>query len=353
MESKVNYALVGFCVILLSLALVATILWLSVGTEQKKYDTYQVYIQESVSGLNRKATVKYRGVNVGYVREIALVLERPNEVRLLLDIEQTVPLKQDTLVLLSTQGLTGLAYIELTGSSLNAAQPIHETGQLYPELQAKSSLLVRLDTAFSRFLENFNRIEPNKLLGKIENLYSALNVFLSKQNQSAVTNILQNFDKVSNTLASRTDTALNVFSEENQSAVTNILQNIDKVSNTLASRTDTIDSTLSNLLKTTQNTNKLITQLEKTLHIFAGVSQTLENTNNVIASFNTTSQKFNQTAEDVSIAVKKGSKDLDYFTRQSLPEITNMVHELQLLSTSLRHFIQKLERKPNLLLFGK
>ncbi|MCK5662732.1 MAG: MCE family protein [Thiotrichaceae bacterium] len=192
MESKVNYALVGFCVILLSLALVATILWLSVGTEQKKYDTYQVYIQESVSGLNRKATVKYRGVNVGYVREIALVLERPNEVRLLLDIEQTVPLKQDTLVLLSTQGLTGLAYIELTGSSLNAAQPIHETGQLYPELQAKSSLLVRLDTAFSRFLENFNRIEPNKLLGKIENLYSALNVFLSKQNQSAVTNILQN-----------------------------------------------------------------------------------------------------------------------------------------------------------------
>ena len=78
MDSKVNYALIGLLVIILSILLVAVILWLSVGTEQKVHDTYQAYIQESVSGLNRKAPVKYRGVEVGYVRDISLIPDRPS-----------------------------------------------------------------------------------------------------------------------------------------------------------------------------------------------------------------------------------------------------------------------------------
>jgi len=158
MESKANYAFVGLFVILLGMALVASILWLSVGIEKKSYQTYQVYIQESVSGLNKKAYVKYRGVEVGYVRDIALVPERPNEVLVLLDIEQGVPLKQDTLALLSIQGLTGLAYVELTGGSLDALPPVRKPGQDYPELKTQPSLFVRLDTGVSDLLDNLNNV---------------------------------------------------------------------------------------------------------------------------------------------------------------------------------------------------
>ena len=74
MDSKVNNTLVGLFVIILSIALVASILWLSVSTDNKYYNTYQIYMQESVSGLNRQAAVKYRGVEVGTVRDIALVI---------------------------------------------------------------------------------------------------------------------------------------------------------------------------------------------------------------------------------------------------------------------------------------
>ncbi|MDP2786291.1 MAG: MCE family protein, partial [Sulfurimicrobium sp.] len=62
METKVNYTIVGLFVILLFAALVAGILWLSGGAQYRKtYDTYLAYMNESVSGLNLNAPVKYRG----------------------------------------------------------------------------------------------------------------------------------------------------------------------------------------------------------------------------------------------------------------------------------------------------
>ena len=73
MENKVNYALVGGFVLLLGAALIAGVLWLaSGGGFQKKYDLYLALVGESVAGLNLNAPVKYRGVDVGKVREIQL-----------------------------------------------------------------------------------------------------------------------------------------------------------------------------------------------------------------------------------------------------------------------------------------
>ena len=89
-------------------------LWLAAGrTAGKEYDSYLVYLTESVSGLNRQAPVKYRGVVVGLVREIALDPEELERVRVMLAIERGMPIKQDTVAMLSTQGLTGIAYLDL------------------------------------------------------------------------------------------------------------------------------------------------------------------------------------------------------------------------------------------------
>ncbi len=73
MEEKVNFAIVGVFVLGLGAALIAGVLWLSSGGAYRKaYDTYQTYMDESVSGLSRDAPVRYRGVEVGRVRRMAL-----------------------------------------------------------------------------------------------------------------------------------------------------------------------------------------------------------------------------------------------------------------------------------------
>ena len=89
METKVSYTIVGAFVVVLSAAIVAGVLWISSGRAAgKNYDTYLAYFTESVSGLNRQAPVKYRGVDVGSVREIGLDPDDPQRVQLVLAIER-------------------------------------------------------------------------------------------------------------------------------------------------------------------------------------------------------------------------------------------------------------------------
>jgi hypothetical protein len=101
--------------------LIAGVLWLaSGGALQKKYDLYLAIEDESVAGLNLNAPVKYNGVDVGKVREIRLDPGNPERVNLLFAIERGTPIKEDTVAVLKTQGLTGIAYVELSGGARDA-----------------------------------------------------------------------------------------------------------------------------------------------------------------------------------------------------------------------------------------
>ena len=91
MEPKVNYTLVGLFVALLGTALMAGVLWLSRTDYRGVYDRYYTYMTESVSGLSADSAVKYRGVDVGRVKEIVLNPKNPEEVRIALDLVRGTP----------------------------------------------------------------------------------------------------------------------------------------------------------------------------------------------------------------------------------------------------------------------
>jgi len=57
---------------------------------------------------------------VGKVQNIKLDPENPQQVQLLFAIEHGTPIKQDTLAVLKSQGLTGIAYVELSGGAPSA-----------------------------------------------------------------------------------------------------------------------------------------------------------------------------------------------------------------------------------------
>lgn len=349
MENKVNLALIGFLVIILSLLLVAILLWLTVGTEKKSYQTYQTYIKESVSGLNVKAPVKYRGVEVGFVRDIALVLERPNEIKVLLDIEQNVPMKQDTHVILSTQGLTGLSHIELTGGSRDQLPPIRQPGQRYPELPTKPSLLVRLDTAISGLITHLDKISntTNHLLANLDSEFAG--------------HLLTNINQISQAIPK-------LLSAANTQAIGDTLHNFQQISQTLAARTKNMEQILLNAVPSSELLKNVISQLpgllvkiENSLKSFETASQAFTKTastiNQVVDSSQqqivTTTKTIEKTADQLRLAVIETRQDMNYFTRQALPEVANTLQQLHVLLVTFRHLTQELERKPNMLLFGK
>ena len=156
MERQVNYAMVGLFVILLGATWLAISLWLALGDFGTNYTRYHVFMNESVSGLHLDAPVKYRGVEIGRVRDIDLNPLVPEQVQLTLDIEADVPIREDTVAVLTVQGVTGIAFVDLTGGSLES--PLLQAGddQPYPVIKTGPSFFFRLDQSGSELIANLN-----------------------------------------------------------------------------------------------------------------------------------------------------------------------------------------------------
>ena len=151
------------------------------------YDIYQTYMQESVAGLNLNASVRYRGVEVGRVQKIALAPGNVEQVQVTLAIESGTPIKSDTVAVLSTQGLTGIAFVDLTGGSRNAPALTAEPGADFPVIRTGPSLMVRLDASLidaAHALKNAARLSED-LPRLVQRLQRSADVFDNMSNDLA------------------------------------------------------------------------------------------------------------------------------------------------------------------------
>src|SRR5438874_11435682 len=82
---------------------------------------FRVVFEGSASGLRKGGSVNFAGIRVGEV--VSLKLDNPRRVVALTMIDNTTPLRQDTLVGLEFQGLTGIAAISFTGGTVDGPPP--------------------------------------------------------------------------------------------------------------------------------------------------------------------------------------------------------------------------------------
>ncbi|TCO82329.1 phospholipid/cholesterol/gamma-HCH transport system substrate-binding protein [Plasticicumulans lactativorans] len=302
MESKVNYALVGAFVLGLGAVLIGAVLWLAVGTQEKTYDLYRVYFSESVAGLNVKAAVKYRGVAVGEVADIALDPDNPERVEVNLRIERGTPIRTDTRAVLTTQGLTGLASIELTGTS-RAAKPLTRQGdEPYPVIATGPSLVKRLDDAL------------NKLLGDAGRLTDRLDRLLGDDNQAAFRELVTNLAQLSAALARNGDGVL-----------------------------DSSRATLDEARRAAQEITALGARAKKSLD---GVDRT-------VAAFGDTARSLGATGRSVERVVLDTRREVQQFSGSVGPEVAALLAESRRLVEVIQRVGGELEREPRMLLFGK
>ena len=188
MEEKVNFTVVGVFVLVLSAALIGGVLWFSSGvTYRASYDIYRTYMNESVAGLNLNATMRYRGVEVGRVKKIALAPGNVELVELTLAIESGTPVKVDTVAILSTQGLTGIAFVDLRGGSRDSPALKAESDAPYPVIRSGPSLMVRLDASLidaSQMLKNAARLSED-LPHLVQRIRRSADVFDNMSNELA------------------------------------------------------------------------------------------------------------------------------------------------------------------------
>jgi len=299
MESKVNFTLVGLFVVILTAALVAGILWIaSGGAVRKHYDHYLAVEQESVAGLNMNAAVKYNGVDVGRVVGISLDPTDPARVTLEFAIEHGTPVKTDTEAMLKSQGLTGIAYVELTGGTASAPLLHAAPGQRYPVITTRPSLGARLENVMTTALAK---------------------------------------------LDSTTNTVNELLSPENLAAIKTTLANVSAVSQTIAARRQTLDAGIASAAKTFDNAARATNDLAPLLERIGRSADALEKLGNEAAQ---ASALAGRTVDSVGGDVKR-------FTADTLPEVQRLLGEMTVLATSLRRLSERIEGSPGSLLVGR
>ena len=225
-QSRGTFLRVGMLVVA-GVAMVFGLVWFFGGGEFSHGSEYESYFRESVQGLEVGAPVKYRGVTVGRVTELALVsavygngalvneIDRRTYrlvlVRFIVDTRRIgsglmtpnvteEAIKLGLRVRLASQGITGLAYLELdfADPAEYPAQSVPWTPR-YQYIPSMPSTLQQVQNAATEFLAKLNRVDIVSLSKSLNALLNDLRTSLTTgdthETLTHTTQLLETLDK--------------------------------------------------------------------------------------------------------------------------------------------------------------
>lgn len=237
MGGKVNYIIVGLFVVLLSALLIIAALWLSDRLSRRAvYLSYSTYLSESVSGLNFNSPVKFNGVTAGFVRHIELDTKNPQHIKVTLAIKQGTPITKSTTALLASQGLTGIAYIELDPHGNDNTLLLPTSDDPAPVIPSKTSFINEMEKKVSLLADNLDHIS------------TSVRAVLDQENQQ---NLKQGLIQLNKTLHYIHEIAHNTEIASRQFPQT--LSSIQRSADAFSTMTVNIDKTSTQVAKTMQD----------------------------------------------------------------------------------------------------
>jgi len=189
METRANYVLIGSFTLAVIAAAFGFVLWFQSLHTTKARGPLRIIFEGPAAGLRNGGSVNFNGIRVGEV--ISVKLDNPRRVVALAMVENSAPIRKDTLVGLEFQGLTGVAAISLKGGAEAAPPaPLDEDG--VPTLTADPDRLQDVTEAIRGTLQNINKVVAD--------------------NQEAVRNSLKNLETFTASLARNSERIDNVMS---------------------------------------------------------------------------------------------------------------------------------------------
>jgi phospholipid/cholesterol/gamma-HCH transport system substrate-binding protein len=257
MESKLNYTVVGLFVLLLLAGMIASGLWLTGQNKDQQYTYYRIHMTESVSGLALDSTVKYLGVDVGNVTQIRLNPEDSQQVEIIIQVEQNVPVTVATTATLKFFGITGLAFIELSGSPREAAKLVSSDDKM-PVIKAGSSTFARAEESL-----NTLAVKSIRVLDRLELLINETNIDnisqLIEQSTYLVNDLREDQRKFSSLLEQ--SEASGAAMEQAFTKLATVSGSVDKLTQQFASSGQVVEQQLSTVLQHIAQASQSIEQL--------------------------------------------------------------------------------------------
>lgn len=222
MENRAHAIATGLFALFLGSILVVSLWWFSEDRELTR--DYLLVSNGTVNGLNVQARVRYRGMSAGSVTSIGIDPENPRQILVRIRIRADLPVTDKTRASLGTQGVTGLAYVQLNETGDGGVALVEEAGRL-PRIALESGLIDQIAdnalVAAKRFKEVADRISvlfndenADRLRGSLERL------------ESAIAGVDKTFADAPRTLAA----IRSAFSEHNMAKLSSTLANLERTS---------------------------------------------------------------------------------------------------------------------------
>ena len=296
MERDAKYAAVAAFALLAIAAAVAFVWWYSGRGDRRDFTRYEIYFDGSVSGLSRGSPVRYLGVDVGRVRNLAVERENASRVRVIAEIDSEAPITGATEARLGLLGLTGLLYIDLQQDAARDPKRALDPGRNYPVIPSRKG---DIEATVEKLPD---------LLGRAAGVVERLEELLSDRNLESVSATLANVKSASEQLPGITREAAALATE---------LRGTSAEAAALAKQLRGL-------------ADRSAPQIEASL---AGVR--------------TTAEKLGRTADSLDRIVAGNEASLARFTGRGLADLEALVADLRATSDEIRTLAQGLRDRPS------
>lgn len=185
MENRAHLLAAGLFVFGLLVAMAGAVWWF-IGRQEPTH-TYLLETSSSVTGLNREAQVRFRGIRAGKVLDLYTDPDDPSRVLVEIAVSRRFVLTDRTVARLMPQGLTGLSYVLLEEGKSGRGLPLPTDGTARLPLQAG-------------LIETLSR-QASELGERLLALADRAGRLLSEENLARVASLLARLDEGARQLA--------------------------------------------------------------------------------------------------------------------------------------------------------
>ena len=319
METRANHIVIGAFVLVVVFGLFGFVLWLAKIEIDQQFSYYRVIFEEAVSGLSVGGDVRYNGIPVGAVTEIKIDHKDPGRVQVTLEVAADTPVKADTVAKLELQGITGVAFVQLSGGTASAGRPKPGSNGEPPILRSERS-------AIQKFFAGAPELINHAIV-----LVDVVTKLVNEKNRERFEHILANMDEISTGLAKRGPELEQMLGDLQQ-----IAARTSELMNRLNGLVESSEVTLSVARGTMNAADELIEgELRKTLADLAAAAK-----------------RFEAVGNDLQVLVAENREGLAAFTTDGLLELTRFLEESRVLVAAASRLVEDLKSDPAYFLFG-
>lgn len=185
MENKAHAMAAGAFVLVVAALLALLAVWLT--RDNGERHLYELSTRETLSGLQPQAQVRFRGVPVGKVEFIGFDHKIKGNVLVRISVDVGTPLTQSTFATVSSQGVTGLGFIQLEDDGPSTVLLVPNDDDP-PRIPLKPGLLDKL----------LGKTEV--IMDQVEAASTKLNKLLGDGNQQALMSAVQQFGQAADSI---------------------------------------------------------------------------------------------------------------------------------------------------------